>query len=89
LAVALHQAANGIEGAPLAVVGMAAVEVLLDLDLLEKGVDGLLLGIADEAAGVDDYKIAVVLLAVKIYCVMGCGEVAGDILGVDGVFTAA
>jgi hypothetical protein len=88
LAVALHEAANGIEGAPLAVVGMAAIVVLLVLDLLQKGVYGFLFGISDETAGVDDDQVTVVLLAVEIDLVVCGSKVTRDVFRVDGVLAA-
>jgi hypothetical protein len=67
---------------------MAAIVVLLVLDLLQKGVYGFLFGISDETAGVDDDQVTVVLLAVEIDLVVCGSEVTRDVFRVDGVLAA-
>ena len=89
VAVTLDEAAHGDEGAAAAVAGVSAVETALGLNLLEEDVDGLLLGVADEAAGVDDDDVAVIARAVEVDLVACMGEVSGDVLGVDGVLAAS
>ena len=66
--------------------GVALVEVLLGLYLLEKGVDGLFLGITNKAAGVDDDDVAVVLGAIEIDKMACLEEMSSKVLGIDGVF---
>ena len=81
VAVALDEAA-GYDDA----LGFAAV-LLLVLDHLEDGVDGLLLGGVDEAAGVDDDDLGVFGAGGELGSVVV--EEAHHDLGVDEVFGAA
>ncbi len=81
VAVALDEAA-GYDDA----LGFAAV-LLLVLDHLEDGVDGLLLGGVDEAAGVDDDDLGVFGAGGELGSVVV--EQAHHDLGVDEVFGAA
>ena len=82
LLVALHKATTGYQNA-----GLAAM--CLDGYLLQYGVDALFLGVADKAAGVDYYGIAVVALPVEVYGMAQGGEAACEVLAVDGIFGAA
>ena len=89
VAVALHKAARGYQCA-LAAVGMVtAVEIACSLQLGKEGVDGLLLGVADEAAGVEDYDVAVVARAVKEDGVARRAQVPRHIFGVDSILATA
>ena len=81
VAVALDEAAGDDEA-----LGFAAV-LLLMLDHLEDGVDGLLLGGVDEAAGVDDDDLGVFGAGGEFGSVVM--EEAHHDLGVDEVFGAA
>ena len=81
VAVALDQAAGDDEA-----LGFAAV-LLLVLDHLEDGVDGLLLGGVDEAAGVDDEDLGVFGVGGELAA--GVVEQAHHDLGVDEVLGAA
>ena len=63
----------------------AVVAAFFGGDLVEDGVDALLLGIADETAGVDDDGVAVVALAVEEDSVAFGGETAGEFFAIDGV----
>ena len=80
VAVTLDQAAGYDES-----LGFAAV-LLLVLDHLEDGVDGLLLGGVDEAAGVDDEDFGVFGVGGELAA--GVVEQAHHDLGVDEVFGA-
>lgn len=88
VAVTLYEAAHGDEFATTKVAGVALVEVFFCLDLLKEDVDRLLFGVANEAAGVDNDGVAVVLLAVEVDGVSRVGEMPGDVFRVDGVFAA-
>ena len=57
-----------------------------DGNLLEDGVDAFLLGVADEAAGVDDDGVAVVAVAVEVYGVAQRFELTGEVLAVYRIF---
>ncbi len=81
IAVPLHQAAGDDEAC-----GLAALFALV-LDHLEDGVDGLLLGGVDEAAGVDDDDVGV--FGVGGEFAAGAVEQAHHDFGVDEVFGAA
>ena len=81
VAVALDEAAGDDEA-----LGFAAV-LLLVLDHLEDGVDGLLLGGVDEAAGVDDDDLGVFGAGGELGAAVV--EHAHHDLGVDEVFGAA
>ena len=81
VAVALDEAAGDDDA-----LGFAAV-LLLVLDHLEDGVDGLLLGGVDEAAGVDDDDLGVFGVGGELGAVVV--EDAHHDLGVDEVFGAA
>ena len=63
--VAFDETAGGNECTVAVVVGMATVEIFGLADLFEEGVDGFFLGIADEAAGVEDDDVAVVVGTVE------------------------
>ena len=80
--VALHEAAADDEPTGLTAAG-------LHLYLLEDGVDTLLFGVADEAAGVDDDGIAVVALPIDLDGMPLRLEGAGEVLAVDSVLRAA
>ena len=75
LAVALGQAAHGDDGAGAA--------VLLEVGGGEQGVDGVLLGRLDEAAGVDHDRLGVLGVVDEAEAVGG--EPSGQLLGVDVV----
>ena len=81
VAVALDEAAGDDDA-----LGFSAV-LLLVLDHLEDGVDGLLLGGVDEAAGVDDDDLGVFGAGGEFGAVVM--EQAHHDLGVDEVFGAA
>ncbi len=81
VAVALDEAAGDDDAACFAAV------LLLVLDHLEDGVDGLLLGGVDEAAGIDDDDLGVFGAGGELGSV--AMEQAHHDLGVDEVFGAA
>ena len=89
VAVAFYEASGGYECALLAVGVVPPVVVFLLYGLLQDGLDGFFLGVADESAGVEDDGVAVVLAAVEVDLYAGAGEVARYVFGVDGVFAAA
>ncbi len=87
--VALNKAPRGDERAPTPVGMMAAVEPCTVLHLLQDSIDRLFLGIAYEAAGIEDDDVAVVLHAVKKEGVPGMTQMTGEVLGIDGVLAAS
>ena len=76
---------------PVAFHQAAADDELLGFEcyLFENDVDALLLGVADEAAGVDNDGVAVVPAAVVVYGVPPCLQPSRQILAVDRVLRAA
>ena len=74
VAVALGQTAHYYQTTLATIAGMAAVEELFGFYLLENGVDGLFFGVTDEAAGIDDDHIGIVLLAVEKDLVSGVAQ---------------
>ena len=59
------------------------------INTFQNGVDAFLLGVADEAAGVDDDGVAVVALPVEVDSMPLCFQPCGEVLAVDGVLGAA
>ena len=64
------------------------VATLFSGNLAEDGVDALLFGVADESAGVNDDRVAVVALAVKVYGMSLSLELSSEVFAVDGVLGA-
>ena len=79
VAVAFHEASDGDDAPCLA-------SALLDFDLFQQGVDRFLLGVADEAAGVDDDDVAVVAAAVEMYFKACLCQMASQMLRIGSVF---
>ena len=74
VAVALGQTAHYYQTTLATIAGMAAVEELFGFYLLENGVDGLFFGVTDEAAGINDDHIGIVLLVVEKDLVSGVAQ---------------
>ena len=79
VAVTFDEASSGDDAPCLA-------SALLDFDLFQQGVDRLLFGVADEAAGVDDDDVAVVAAAVEMYFKACLCQMAGQMLRIGSVF---
>ena len=62
--------------------------LLLGFGRTQDDVDALLLGVADESAGVYHHRLGVGAVAVVNDFVSGCGELCRNVFGVDAVFGA-
>ena len=82
LLVALYKASDSDEAARFAT-------AFLDGYLLEEHVNRLLLGVADETAGVDNDDVAIVAAFVEEEFESRLAQVAGDMLRVDDILAAA
>ena len=87
-AVALDETSCGNQDSLAPVVAMALVEPFLGCGLFEEDIDGFLLSVANESAGVDDDTVAVVAATIEMHLVV-CRKMTGKVFGVDGVLRTA
>lgn len=88
VAIAFHEATHRHKQTLTVVAGVALVEVDLVVHLLKEHIDRILLGIANETAGVHNYDVAIILPTIENDRCASLLQMSCDILGIDSILAA-